>query len=219
MRERSWGQALSVAVGTAVGGFSAFVAALRIEDLLDARLPGWYFSDLLVYVLLPMFYFLAAFAGAVLLGFVVDYLYLRFAQAEAPRTAVRNDTVLVLAGGIGATVGGLIGQLSAFWVFGILLDSLVSPFLLVGGFLGALLLCLACAANAQAMRTSILLFGVYAASCVALYFIWVSTAHTGVWRWLPLNPLLSILLIGAPIVTFVIYRLLVLRRRNRVKPA
>ena len=126
MQKTDWGRALTISMGTTVGGISTFAIAINIEDLLDASMPGWYFSDFLVYIVLPIFWFVTALAGATLLGAVVDYFYLRISAAEATLADVKDHKVLVISGALGAVIGGLIGHLSAFWVFGLFLDSLVS---------------------------------------------------------------------------------------------
>lgn len=219
MQKINWGQAFTVSMGTTLGGITAFAIAINMEDLLDAWMPGWYFSDFLIYIVLPIFWFLTALAGAILLGFVVNYFFLNISRAGATRAAVKNDKVLVISGALGAVIGGLIGHLSAFWVFGLFLNSLVSPFMLVGGFIGSLLLVIISMEASRALKTILKLFGIYVISTVLLYIVLIFSHGTGFWQWIPFSPLLFILLICSPIITFFVYRFFVVRRRNKVKLA
>jgi hypothetical protein len=219
MQKIDWGRALTVSTGTTVGGMSAFAIAINIEDLLDASMPGWYFSDFLVYVALPIFWFVTALAGAILLGAVVDYFYLRISRADATHAGVKDNKVIVISGALGAVIGGLIGHLSAFWVFGLFLDSLVSSFMFVGGFVGALLLVIISLGASRAFKTILILFCIYVISTVLLYFVMIFSHGSGLWQWIPISPLLFILLICSPIVTFFVYRFIVVRRRNKIKLA
>lgn len=168
MQKINWGRALTISLGTALGSITVFAIAINMEDLLYALMPRWYFSDLLVYIVLPIFWFLSALAGAILFGFVFDYFYLSISGAEATRAAFKNDKVLVISGALGAVIGGLIGHLSAFWVFGLFLDSLVSSFMFVGGFVGALLLVVISMGASRALKTILILFGIYVISTILL---------------------------------------------------
>jgi hypothetical protein len=219
MQKIDWGRAFTVSMGTTVGGITAFAIAINIEALLDASMPGWYFSDFLVYVVLPMFWFVTALAGAVLLGSVVDYFYLRISRAETTRAEVKNDKVLIISGALGAVFGGLIGHLSAFWVFGLFLNSLVSSFMFVGGFVGALFLVIISMGASRAFKTILILFGIYVISTFLLYIVMIFSHGTGLWQWIPFSPLPFVLLICSPIVTFFVYRFIVVRRRKKVKMA
>jgi hypothetical protein len=219
MQKTDWGRALTISMGTTVGGISTFAIAINIEDLLDASMPGWYFSDFLVYIVLPIFWFVTALAGATLLGAVVDYFYLRISGAEATLADVKDDKVLVISGALGAVIGGLIGHLSAFWVFGLFLDSLVSLVMLVGGFVGALLLVIFSMGASRAFKTILILFGIYVISTVLLYIVMIFSHSSGLWQWIPFSPLPFVPLICSPIVTFFVYRFIVVSRRKKVNLA
>jgi len=148
MQRINWGQAITIALGASLGGTLTYVLVLSfLETLLDNLMPGWYFSDLLVYLCIPIFDFLLIIVGAAVGARLAEFIRKRLTEEEADKSMGRRT---ISVGVLGASIGGLVGNIIVHWAYSyletgglmILRDLAFEPItfhLAIASFIGALL--------------------------------------------------------------------------------